>query len=122
MQYCNFMTQQGNIVDRHTILIVFKIGRRICYLNHLHTQESLYRPELWAIFFVHCFGVKWYLSFSCAVSHHTEFACMYVRRQYHGYDRLPTRRELQEPNNPKDVIGSHHGIYVNLLLVQPILS
>jgi hypothetical protein len=45
---------------------------------------------------------------------------MYIRRQYQGYVRLPTRQELREPNHPKDVIGSHHGISVDLLLVQPI--
>ncbi len=43
---------------------------------------SLYRPEPWAkscpLFGV---GVKWYLSFSRAVSHHSEFARTYVHRQ-----------------------------------------
>jgi hypothetical protein len=33
---------------------------------------------------------------------------------------LPTRRELQEPTHPKDVIGSYRGISIDLLLVQPI--
>ncbi len=54
---------------------------------------------------VHLLGVKWYLSFSCTVSHHTEIARMYIRRQYHGYVHLPTRQELRESNHPKDVIG-----------------
>jgi hypothetical protein len=51
-------------------------------------------------YFVHRLGVIWYLLLSCTISHHTEFAHMYVGRQYHGYVHLPTRRELREPNHP----------------------
>jgi hypothetical protein len=72
--------------------------------------------------FVHHLGVKWRLSFSCAVSHRIELARMYICRQYRGYVRSPTRQELREPNHPKDVNGSHHGISIDSLLVQPIRS
>ncbi len=72
----------------------------------------------------HNFGyglwVKRYLLFSCAVSCHTEFAHMYVRGQYRGHVRLLKRRELGEPDHPRDVIGSQHGISINSLLVQCI--
>jgi hypothetical protein len=73
-------------------------------------------------YFVHRLGVKvkWYLSFSCAVSHLTECAHMYLCRQYHGYVHSLTRQELQESNHPTDKIGSHCGISVDLLLAQPI--
>ncbi len=46
----------------------------------------------------------------------------YVRRVYHGHIHSPTRQELQEPNHPRDVIGSHRGISVDSLLVQRIWS
>ncbi len=71
---------------------------------------------------VHRLGVKWHLSFSRAVSHRIELARMYICRQYRGYVRSPTRQGLREPNHPKDVNGSHHGISIDLLLVQPIQS
>ncbi len=48
------------------------------------------------------------------------FLQTYVHRVYYGHVRLPTRQELQEPNHPRDVIGSHHGISLDLLLVQRI--
>jgi hypothetical protein len=48
------------------------------------------------------------------------FIWTYVHRVYLGHVRLPTRQELQEPNHPRDVIGSHHGIFVDLLLRQSI--
>jgi hypothetical protein len=35
---------------------------------------------------------------------------------------LQKRQEVREPNHPKDVIGSHRGISVDSLLVQPIWS
>ena len=61
-----------------------------------------YRISLWAPAVV----------FSCAISCHTEFAHAYVRRQYRGYVHSQKRRELQEPNHPRDVIGSHNGISI----------
>jgi hypothetical protein len=95
------------------------------YITLHHTyldikKNSLFIGQNRGQYFIHRLGVKWYLSFSCTIYHHTEFARMYVCRQYHGYVHLPTRQELQEPNHPKDVIGSHHGISVDSLLVQPI--
>jgi hypothetical protein len=60
--------------------------------------------------------VKWYQSFSCAVSCHTEYARMYVHRKYPGHVCLPNRWELHEPNHPRGVIGLHHGISIYLLL------
>ncbi len=35
---------------------------------------------------------------------------MYVSRQYRGHVRLPKRRELQDPNHPRDAFGSHNSI------------
>ncbi len=48
------------------------------------------------------------------------FLRTYVHRVYCGHVCLPTRRELQEPNHPRDVIGLHRGISIDLLLVQRI--
>jgi hypothetical protein len=45
---------------------------------------------------------------------------MYVSRHYPGHVCSLKMGELQDPNHLRDVIGSHIGISVNLLLVQPI--
>ncbi len=96
---------------------IFRLVLRVCGLS-----SYLFIGQNRGQNFVHRLGVKWHLSFSRAVSHRIELARMYICRQYRGYVRSPTRQELREPNHPKDVNGSRHGISIDLLLVQPIRS
>ncbi len=86
----------AKVADRHGVLVT-KTGPA--------TRDYLFIGQNRGQYFIHRLGVKGYLSFSCAISHHTEFAHMYVRRQYHRYVRSPTMQELQEPNHRRGDIS-----------------